>query len=99
MENKTTLANVLSRNESNNNQTQQDTTSYYNTYLNVVSSQLYYRFPVVNDLESINQFDIQNICRFAFAITPTVMDTWRDNFDNLSSENYRNWFKNQRRAG
>jgi hypothetical protein len=94
MENKQTLANVLNKPETTNTQTQ-DTTSFYNAYLNIVSSQLYYRFPVINDLSSINQFDIQSICRFSFAITPTVIDTWRENYESLNAEGYRTWIKQQ----
>lgn len=53
-----------------------ETSGLFNTYLNVFSHQINYRFPNVSDLEVIDQDAVRNIAKFSVAVTPIALEVW-----------------------
>lgn len=78
METNNTLGRYFGQNQAQGAQTSlADVAALETYYLNLMGSQLYYRLPVVSNLNAIDTSLVKNIAQFCLAVAPTVHETWK----------------------
>lgn len=60
----------------NDNDTQQDVRTSFNSYLTIYSINLAHRFPDVNDLNVIDYHSVRSISEFSLVCSRIALETW-----------------------